>query len=357
MERETAIVLAEGLFSTSSAKTAHGLVRGTSRFVVAGIIDAANAGRDAGEALDGRPRGIPIFASVAAACAALATPPSVAVVGVATAGGRIPEGLRASLREAVLRGMSIVNGLHEGVAEDPELAALAREKGVRLLDVRRPRPRSELGFWTGEVRQVTTPRLAVLGTDCALGKRTTTRFVVEACNASGLRTEMIYTGQTGWMQGADYGIILDCLPNDFVSGELERAVVACFRERRPDLMILEGQSALRNPAGPCGAELLLSAGAKGVLLQHAPGRAFFEDFAEQGYRIGDLAEEIELIRLYGARVLAITLNSEGLDRGALLRHRDDLQERLGLPVVCPLEEGVDRLVPVVRSFVEEAGAH
>lgn len=357
MERETAIVLAEGAFSTSSAKTAHGLVRGTSRFLVMGVIDATNAGRDAGEALDGRRRDIPVFPSVAAACAALATPPSVAVVGLATTGGRIPPALRASLREAIERGMSIVNGLHEGVAEDPELAALAREKGVRLVDIRRPRPRSELRFWTGEIRQVTTPRLAVLGTDCALGKRTTTRFMVEACNATGLRTEMIYTGQTGWMQGADYGVILDCLPNDFVSGELERAVVSCWRERRPELMILEGQSALRNPSGPCGAELLLSAGAKGVLLQHAPGRTFFEDFAEQGYRIGDLGEEIELIRLHGSRVLAIALNSEGLDREALFRHRDELEKRLGLPVVCPLEEGVEGLVPVVRRFVEEASAH
>jgi uncharacterized NAD-dependent epimerase/dehydratase family protein len=357
MQRETAIVLAEGLFSTGSAKTAHGLVRGSSRFTVAGVVDASNAGRDAGEALDGRPRSIPIFPSVAAACAALPEAPRVAIVGVATSGGRIPPSLRASLREAVLRGMSIVNGLHEGVAEDPEIAELARQKGVQIIDIRRPRPRSELHFWTGEIRHVTTPRLAVLGTDCAIGKRTTTRFLVEACNAAGLRTEMIHTGQTGWMQGADYGVILDCLPNDFVAGELEHAVLCCFRERRPDLMILEGQSALRNPAGPCGAELLLSAGAKGVIVQHAPGRTFYDDFEEAGFKIGDLGEELELIRLYGSRTLAVTLNSEGLDREALFRHKGEIEKRLGLPVVCPLEEGVDRLVPLVRRFVEESVAH
>jgi uncharacterized NAD-dependent epimerase/dehydratase family protein len=159
------------------------------------------------------------------------------------------------------------------------------------------------------------------------------------------------------MQGADYGVILDCLPNDFVAGELEHAVVSCFRERCPDLMILEGQSALRNPAGPCGAELLLSAGAKGVILQHAPGRLFYDDFEEGGFRIGDLAEEVELIRLYGSLVLAVTLNSEKLDREALFRHRDELEKRLALPVVCPLEQGVDSLVPVVKRFVEESRAH
>ncbi len=113
----------------------------------------------------------------------------------------------------------------------------------------------------------------MLGTDCALGKRTTTRMLVEACRRAGLRAEWIYTGQTGWLQGAPFGFILDATANDFVSGELEHAIVSCARERSPDVIFLEGQSALRNPSGPCGSELLLSAGARGVVLQHAPGAA------------------------------------------------------------------------------------
>ena len=96
----------------------------------------------------------------------------------------------------------------------------------------------------------------MLGTDCALGKRTTARFLLEACRAVGLSTELIYTGQTGWMQGAPFGFILDSVPNDFVSGELEHAIVSCWKERRPELILLEGQSALRNPSGPCGSEFL-----------------------------------------------------------------------------------------------------
>ena len=85
----------------------------------------------------------------------------------------------------------------------------------------------ELRFWTGDIAQVRAPRLAVLGTDCALGKRTTARLLVQACRGAGLRAEMVYTGQTGWMQGGRYGFILDATPNDFVAGELEAAVVAC----------------------------------------------------------------------------------------------------------------------------------
>ena len=75
-----------------------------------------------------------------------------------------------------------------------------------------------------------------MGTDCAVGKRTTSRFIMEACQAEGWKTEMIYTGQTGWMQGSSYGIIFDSLPNDFVSGELEHAILSCVSEANPDLM-------------------------------------------------------------------------------------------------------------------------
>ena len=82
---------------------------------------------------------------------------------------------------------------------------------------------------------------------------------------TGIRTELVFTGQTGWMQGAPFGFIFDSIPNDFVSGELERAILDCVREDAPDVLFLEGQSALRNPSGPCGSELILSGAARGVI--------------------------------------------------------------------------------------------
>jgi uncharacterized NAD-dependent epimerase/dehydratase family protein len=194
----------------------------------------------------------------------------------------------------------------------------------------------------------------VLGTDCALGKRTTARLLVEACRAGGLRAEMIYTGQTGWMQGSGYGFVLDSTPNDFVSGELEHAIVTCDREARPDLIVIEGQSALRNPSGPCGAELLVSGQARAVILQHAPGRPSFKGHPR--WTIPPLDEEVELVRLYGAEVLAVALNGDKLAPGAALAAQRDLQARLALPVVRPLEEGLADLVPRLRRYVERETA-
>jgi uncharacterized NAD-dependent epimerase/dehydratase family protein len=352
-----AVVLAPGAFRSDKAKTAHGLVRGSERFDVVGVIDASAAGQDAGLALDGHRRDIPIFASLAEARAGARRPPDTCIVGVAVAGGTMSAEVRALLVQAAEAGMTVVSGLHELAGDDPVIAAAAARGGARIVDVRRPRPVRELRFWTGAIAEVRAPRLAVLGTDCALGKRTTARLLVEACGRAGIRAEMIYTGQTGWMQGGRYGFVLDSTPNDFVAGELEGAVVACDRELRPDLIVIEGQSALRNPSGPCGAELLVSAGARAVLLQHAPGRPCFKGLP--GWDIPRLDEEIALIQMYGARVLGITLNGDRMDAGALAAEQRRLQALMALPVVQPLQassgatEGMDALIPHIRRLLEQ----
>jgi uncharacterized NAD-dependent epimerase/dehydratase family protein len=346
-----AIILAPSAYRTDGAKTAHGLVRGTERFEIVGVVDADAAGHDAGEVLDGRRRDIPIFASLAEAIAGARRRPDTVIVGVATPGGTLPKALRATLLEAATAGLSIVNGLHELVSEDPHITAAAARSGARIVDVRRQRPRSELHFWTGAIAGVRAPRLAVLGTDCAIGKRTTARLLVEACRTQGIRAEMIYTGQTGWMQGAGYGFVLDSVLNDFVSGELEHAIVSCDRQESPDLIVIEGQSSLRNPSGPCGAELLVSGQARGVILQHAPGRACFR--GREGWPLPSLADEVKLIELYGADVLAVTLNGERVTAAQLEESQRALQGELGLPVIRPLEEGLDGLMPVVRRYLQE----
>lgn len=351
-----AIVLAHGVYRTHNGKVAHGLVRGSERFRVTAVVDPTAEGHDAGELLDGARRDIPVVGSIAAAIERSPQRPRYCIVGVATHGGRFTPELRSRLLEAVHAGLSIVNGLHDCAADDPEIAAAARERDVELIDLREPRPKHELRFWTGAIRTVRAPRIAVLGTDCALGKRTTTRLLLDALKRAAIRAEMIYTGQTGWMQGARYGFVLDSVVNDFVSGELEHAIVTCDREAKPDVILIEGQSSLRNPSGPCGAEFLVSGEARGVILQHAPGREFFEGYAELGLHIPPLEEEIRLIELYGARVLAVTLQGERLDAAGLARSQRELAARLDIPVVRPLEEGVDGLVPIVRRLVREERA-
>jgi len=353
--RAAAVLLAHGKLRTPNGKTSHALIRGPSRYEVVGVIDPECAGNDAGELLDGVKRGIPVFASLASALEHAEPEPSVCVLGVATPGGVLPEELHGALGQAADAGLTLVNGLHQLLGDLPDLVARAKSGGGEIIDLRRPRPTRELRFWSGEILRCETPRIAVLGTDCAVGKRTTCALIHQACHAIGLRSEMIFTGQTGWLLGLDYGFILDATPNDFVSGELERSILDCVRDLAPDLVLIEGQSALRNPTGPCGSELLLSAAAAGVVLQHAPARVHYIDTDAMGCRIPPIEEEVALIGCYGAEVLAVTLNTQGLSRDAAISTRKTMEQRLGLPVVLPLAEGVSRVVAAIRSRVAPGG--
>jgi len=353
--RETAVILADGTFRTPFAKTAHGLVRGPSRYRILGVIDSSCPGEDAGELLDGVSCGIPIYESVEAALESIDPRPDYCIVGVATGGGVLPPELRADLVAAARTGLSLVSGLHQLLSDDSELVRLTGDRGARIIDIRRPRPTAELRFWTGEVLGLETPRIAVLGTDCAIGKRTTCSLLLGACRERGVDAEMVYTGQTGWLQGHGHGFILDATPNDFVCGELEGAIFDCQRDSDPDVILLEGQSSMRNPSGPCGSEFILAGGAGGVILQHAPARRFFDELEELGCRIPSIEEEIALIRLLGAEVLALTINEEGMSPRGAQEARARLAEELGIPVILPLQEDLGGLVEIVRDWIGGGG--
>jgi uncharacterized NAD-dependent epimerase/dehydratase family protein len=344
-----AIVLTNGLLKSLDAKTAHGLIRGTERFTIKGVIDCAEtAGKDAGSLLDGQPREIPVFENFTTAVASLEDIQYL-VIGVATVGGRLPANMLTTIIEAIHAGISIVNGLHEYLNEKPAIVALAKEKGVQLIDVRKPKTREQLSFWTGEIFKVTAPIVAVIGMDCAMGKRTTARMLRQACEASGLKAQMIYTGQTGWLQGGKYGFIFDSTLNDFVSGELENAIVNCWKEEKPDFIFLEGQSSLRNPSGPCGIELLISGNAKNVILLFAPKRKYF-DHDEKWGSIPSVESEIEIIEKLGSKVIAVGIHTENCTNEEAFAFQKEYEQKLKIPVLLPIQEGVDKIIPTLKQL-------
>ena len=143
--------------------------------------------------------------------------------------------------------------------------------------------------------------------------------------------------------------LLDSTLNDFVAGELEHAIVSCWKEAKPDLILLEGQSSLRNPSGPCGAEFMISGNAKQVVLIHAPNRKYFDDDAVWG-EIPSVASEIEIIEKFGSTVIALALNTAGLTKGEALIYQTSYQEVLNIPVVMPLEQGVTNIISEIKGL-------
>lgn len=354
MQKSNAIVITGGYLASSNAKTAHGLIRGTERFNVLAIIDEKFPGADAGEILDKRKRNIPVYGTIADALKTIKEPVKYCVIGVATKGGVIPETLRVMIKEALESNLSIVNGLHDYVSDNEELAAIARQRGLEIIDVRKPKKFKDLHFWSGKIAEVKCPKIAVLGTDCALGKRTTSRFLVEAMRKAGYKAEMIYTGQTGWMQGAKYGFVFDSTLNDFISGEMEHAIWSCYKEEKPDIIFIEGQSSLRNPSGPAGSEWIVSAAAEAAVLQHNPARKQFKDLEFYPAYLPSVKDEIDLIKIYGAPTVALTINTMKMTEAEARDAAKEYEATLGIPAILPLEDGLDRLVPIFEKMIKES---
>ena len=331
--KQKVIVATDGMLKLDYAKTAHGLIRGSDRFEILAVIDAKHAGTDAGEILDGKCRNIPVIESVEKAIDQFMTVDYL-IVGVATVGGVLSDSLHALILRAISYGLGIVNGLHDQLGEREDIVALAKKFDVELIDIRRPKPIKDLHFWTSDIYKVDVPIVAFLAMDCAMGKRTTARLLIEACAEKGLNAEMIYTGQTGWMQGSKYGFIFDSTINDFVSGELEHAIMTCWQEVKPDLILLEGQSSLRNPSGPCGLEFLISGNAKQVILSHSPHRKHYDDDVAWGL-IPSVASEIEILEKFDVKVIALALNTNGLSKEAASTYKAKYQQELGIPVTMP----------------------
>ncbi len=350
---DKAIILTGGLLETIHAKTAHGLLRSSERFDLVAIVDHISAGKDAGEVLDGKKRGIPIYKTVKELVEKeKETPIRYAIIGVAAKGGMVPDGIRSELEDVLNAGISIINGLHQGIGDIPELANLAAARGLELIDFRRPKKFEDLRFWTGRIKDVKCPKIPVLGTDCALGKRTTARLLTQAMRQAGFKAEMIYTGQTGWLQGGQYGFFFDATPNDFISGELEGAILDCWEHKKPDIMFIEGQSGLRNPSGPCGSEFILSGDASAIILQHNPKREKFKDLKQYPDFVPAPEDEIKLIKMYGADTIALCINTLDMDFEVAGKYRDQYEKALGIPAIIPMAEGVERLVPLLADFIK-----
>lgn len=352
MEKSNAIVITHGMLGNNYGKTAHGLLRQSSRFEVKAIIDQKHVGEDAGEVMDGKALGINVYGSVSDYFNNNDEKIDHIVVGLATHGGLMTDLIKMELKDAMIQGCSVVNGLHDYVSDMPDMVAVAEEHDVSITDIRKPKKVRDLHFWSGEIYDVDATVIAVLGIDCALGKRTTAGFLYNECNAAGIKTDMIYTGQTGWMQGYKHGFIFDSTLNDFISGEIERAVVNSYKDGQPELILLEGQSSLRNPSGPAGSEFIVSGNAKGVILQVAPERIYFDGYEEQKLLLPSTRDEIRLINQYGGEVIAVTVANSKLSRAELRNVMILMEKELEIPVVAPLIDGVGELVRPIREYMQ-----
>ncbi len=351
-EVATAFVYCEGNFGKLDGKTANGLVRHSEKYQVLGVIDSCTAGRDAGDLLDDAANGIPIYRDVAEAVRIAGRVPDYFIFGMAPASGLLSPAERTVVLDAIAAGMHVVNGLHEFLNDDAEFVAASVAANVTILDVRRPRPKKDLRIFSGRIFDVTCPRIAVLGTDGAIGKRTTATVLTQALNDAGIRAVLVGTGQTSIIQGAKYGVALDAIAPQFCSGEMEAAVVDAFEVEDPDVIVVEGQGALSHPAYLTSAYILRGSQPAGVILQHAPKREMLSDFPTLS--MPTPASEINLIETFApTKVIGLTINHERMSPAEVDASIVSYERELGIPVTDALTHSPDRLVAMVRAAFPE----
>ena len=347
--KEKAVVYCEREYLTANGKTAHGLVRHTDRYDVVGVVDSRAPSGDAGAILDGKNRGIPMFSSLEEAYRQ--TAPAVFIVGAVSEGGILPEGYDQAVAWALSRGLDVVSGLHYFLSDNEKFASMAAKNGCSITDVRKIF-RDYKRFYTGEVSQVGSIRIASLGTDSAIGKRTTSVLLVQELEQRGCKADMIFTGQTGWMQGWSHGVVLDAMINDFVSGGIEGAILDSWRDEKPEVIIIEGQGSLVHPFFPGGFEIMAAGHIHGFILQDAPGRPHLDGFP--GFPMPDPGRVIKIAKLLSERpLIGIGLNHEGLSQEEVKKAKTKLKKRFKVPVEDPIVDGVAKTADAIEKLCKK----
>ncbi|MFP4000960.1 MAG: DUF1611 domain-containing protein [Thermoplasmata archaeon] len=311
-EKVPALIYAEDGFGKLDGKTANGLVRFSEKYEIIGVLDSTRDEEYVSEVIDDVKEKIPIFDDLEEALEKLDEEPKAFINGIARDGGAFPYDKKDVFLKAMENKMDIIHGCHDHISEEDEFKKKAEEHGVDIWDVRKEPEHPN--FFTGKLRDVDDPpRILVSGTDCAIGKRT---FCIELCKElidRGYNPAFVATGQTGMMQGAEYGFPLDGIRGDFLSGETEHVVWRASTEKDHDVIIVEGQAAIAHPQGGNPLALMKGVHPHGVVLIHAPGREERDGLPE--FDPPNLEDEKKTIEFfYPDSVISIGINHEnGID--------------------------------------------
>tara|TARA_Y100001949_G_scaffold82025_1_gene69315 strand:+ start:501 stop:1499 length:999 start_codon:yes stop_codon:yes gene_type:complete len=267
------------------------------------------------------------------------------VLGFANSGGVLDPSLVASIITALEAGMDIINGLHDKLADIPEIAEKAQALGRRLIDIRHPTTKFKTG--TGVKRP--GKRLLTVGTDCSVGKMYTTLSLARGMQSQGIKATFRATGQSGILVAGE-GVAVDCVVSDFISGSVE---ALCPANDDDHWDLIEGQGSLYHPAF-AGVSLGLLHGSQpdALVICHALNRDHMR--ALPGRPLPSLEQVIEM-NLTAARitnpdvkVIGVSVNTSSVSEDEALVYCKSVTEQLGLPCVDPIRHGVGALVEALE---------
>lgn len=337
------LVLTEGSLNIYDAKMAVAVIRYHPEEVTA-VLDSTRAGEPL-EAIIGIGRGIPIVATVAEG---LAYKPTGLLIGIAPAGGALPDPWRAVIREALQAGLDVISGLHVFLGEDPEFASLAKERGVTIWDVRRVP--ADIPVAALRAAAVSSLRVLTVGSDCCSGKMVTAIELTKGAQRRGWDAEFVATGQIGIVvSGA--GLVIDRVIADFCAGAVEQLVL---ERRKRQVLFIEGQGSLIHPSySGVTLSLLHGSAPQALILCHEPGRKVVQEHTVPIPPLRRLIELHEQVAepVYASRVVGLSLMCVGLSEAVAGEALAQARAETGLPATDPVRFGVGPLLDQLEEML------
>lgn len=336
------VVFAEGCFGLFTSKVAASYLRYRPQSALA-VIDSTQAGKRVSEVI-GYGGNIPVVANVEQA---LETKPEVLLIGKGLHSAQLPPNWKAPIITAIRSGLHIINCIHFRLRSDPDIAAAADAAGITIWETKEPVP-----LELNKARVLALPCFVAhtCGSDSNIGKKTTALEVSLEANRRGIRTGFAATGQTGMLISGT-GIVVDCIPSDFVAGAAEKVVLDAAEGN--DWVVLEGQGSL-NHIGASGIALALLHGGlpHALIFCHRLGLERTKVWETKIRPIPELIRLNEALTVFErpAKVVAISVNSAGLSDAEYRSEADALAQQTGLPVVDPCREGAGKLVDALLAY-------
>ncbi len=323
-----AVVLAHDHFP-DRAKTALGVMR-YSDYDIAGVLDQENAGATANDFLDDLDE-VPIVEDASEIESA-----DVLIIGISVMGGNFDSSWRDDVTTALERGWDVISGLHTFLNEDAEFRALAEENDCDIRDVRKPP--DDLGVSDGAAADVDAEVILTVGTDCSIGKMTSTMELCGTAREMGYDAAVIPTGQTGIIVEG-WGNPIDRVVSDFVAGAVEEMIVEKGSEH--DYLFVEGQGSISHPSYSgvtCG--ILHGSMPDKLVLCHESNREAVHGFPDTPLpspgAFGELYESL-CDPVQPAKVVAGALNTSQIEDDRKARRAvEEYEAEIGSPATDPV---------------------
>ncbi len=283
------ICLANDLVGSLKGKTLNGLLIQGTLFDIKVIVDSSNVGVETSEVCKGVKINIPVVSNFSDALKFINFAQKRALLIIE----KITNKTIDYIQKGISNKFDLVNTNFEFITEISYLFDQAKKQEVLIVDLRKPLPPYKEA--DGSILKVKSKIILITGTDCGLGKRTTAYALAKESSNNGFKTAFVATGQTGIMLGSDAGIVLDSLPLNFVSGELEKTIVDLYYKDKPDMIFVEGQGALLHFATSAALTLIHSSNPDAIVLVHDPQRKFHLGFSNSKiFKMSELNTTIKI---------------------------------------------------------------